>query len=127
MLMQLRSSLVLLSGSAALAGCASVAVSNDAIETNTAQALGLQKGAFVISDRVDDGVKSSYNVKTGKGKSYSCYVTGGVSVVGRVVSDAICTETNSKGTKTAATPAAPQTQPVQKDCNALLKAAGKCS
>ena len=41
-------------------GCASVAVSNDAIEQNTAQALGLAKGTFTISDRVDDGVKAAW-------------------------------------------------------------------
>ena len=68
-------------------GCASFAVSNDAIEQNTAQALGLAKGTFTISDRVDDGVKASYSVKTNTGKQYACYVTGGVSIVGRVVSD----------------------------------------
>ena len=39
---------------AAFAGCASVAVSNDAIEQNTAFALGVPKGTFTISDRVDD-------------------------------------------------------------------------
>ena len=50
-------------------GCASVAVSNDAIEQNTAQALGLAKGTFTISDRVDDGVKASYSVKTNTGTS----------------------------------------------------------
>ena len=44
------------------AGCASVAVSNNAIEQNTAFALGLEKGMFTISDRVDDGIKSSYAV-----------------------------------------------------------------
>lgn len=69
-----------------------MAVSNNAIEQNTASALGLEKGTFTISDRVDDGVKSSYAVKTNSGKKYSCYVTGAVSVMGRVVSDAVCNE-----------------------------------
>lgn len=83
-----RAALPLLAMAALLAtGCASVAVSNDAIEQNTAQALGLAKGTFTISDRVDDGVKASYSVKTNTGKQYACYVTGGVSIVGRVVSD----------------------------------------
>ena len=60
-----RAALPLLAMAALLAsGCASVAVSNDAIEQNTAQALGLAKGTFTISDRVDDGVKASYSVKT---------------------------------------------------------------
>ena len=106
---------------AALAsGCASVAVSNDAIEQNTAQALGLAKGSFTIADRVDDGVKASYTVKTNTGKQYACYVTGTVSVVGRVVSDPVCTDT-SKGPKGAS-----GTGAASGSCNALLKAAGKC-
>ncbi|MFN3468113.1 MAG: hypothetical protein ACK4Z7_00280 [Novosphingobium sp.] len=106
---------------AALAsGCASVAVSNDAIEQNTAQALGLAKGSFTIADRVDDGVKASYTVKTNTGKQYACYVTGTVSVVGRVVSDPVCSEVG-KGGKPAAGAAA-----AGGSCNALLKAAGKC-
>ena len=101
-------------------GCASVAVSNDAIEQNTAQALGLAKGSFTITDRVDDGVKASYAVKTNTGKQYSCYVTGGVSVVGRVVSDSMCTELGKAGKQPASSTAGAAS------CNALLKAAGKC-
>lgn len=102
------------------AGCASFAVSDDAIERNTAQALGLAKGSFTIADRVDDGVKASYTVKTKTGKQYACYVTGSVSQLGRAVSDAICSEVG-KGGKPAAGAAA-----ADKSCNALLKAAGKC-
>lgn len=102
------------------AGCASVAVSNNAIEQNTASALGLEKGTFTISDRVDDGVKSSYAVKTNSGKKYSCYVTGTVSVMGRVVSDAVCNEVGKPAKQAAGTGSAGGS------CNALLKAAGKC-
>ena len=101
-------------------GCASVAVSNDAIEQNTAQTLGLAKGSFTITNRTDDGVKASYAVKTNAGKQYSCYVTGGVSIVGRVVSDPICTELG-KGSKPAISATAGNAS-----CNALLRAAGKC-
>ncbi len=106
-----------------IVGCASVAVSNDAIERNTAMTLGLAKSSFTISDRVDDGIKSSYSVKTHAGKQYSCYVTGTVSVTGRVVSDAIC--------QALAQPQAqgkPKSMPIGggAPCNALLKAAGKC-
>ena len=100
------------------AGCASVAVSNNAIEQNTAFALGLEKGMFTISDRVDDGIKSSYAVKTNSGKKYSCYVTGTVSVIGRVVSDAVCNEVGK--------PAKQAADKGNSSCNALLKAAGKC-
>ena len=107
-----------------VSGCASVAVTGDAIETNTAHALGVDKGTFTISDRVDEGVKTTYNVKTNAGKRYSCYVTVKVSVMGRIVSDAMCNEIKSgkqaSGSAGAAAGAAPA-------CNALLKAAGKCS
>ncbi len=116
-----RTMLVSLTALAALtAGCASVAVSNDAIENNTAVTLGLQKGSFTISDRVDEGVKSSYSVRTNTGKRYSCYVTGTVSYMGRVVSDALCNEAG----KPAQT--APSSGATGGSCNALLKAAGRC-
>lgn len=113
-------------------GCASMAVSNDAIEQNTAFALGLEKGTFAISNRVDEGIKSTYSVKTDTGKKYSCYVTGAVSIAGRVVSDAICNEIG-KPTEMAkpaeigkpAKPAKPKNG-TGASCNALLKAAGKC-
>ena len=107
---------------ASAAGCASVAVSNNAIEQNTAFALGLPKSSFTISDRVDDGVKSSYVVKTNAGKQYSCYVTGAVGITGPVVSDAIC---QAQQGKSSAKPAA-STGGSAASCNALLKAAGKC-
>ncbi len=109
---------VLLTG--LVAGCASVAVNNDAIEKNTASALGLEKGSFTISNREDDGIKTSYLVKTNAGTKYTCYVTGTVSVVGRVVSDAICTEMNKSGNQ-------PSGSGTSTACNALLKAAGKCN
>ena len=63
--------------------------------------------------------KSSYAVKSTAGSKYSCYVTGTVSVMGRVVSDPVC---NEKGK-----PAKPITATSSTSCNALLKAAGKCN
>ena len=102
-----------------VAGCASVAVTSDAIEKNTAFALGLDKGTFTISNRENDGVKSTYLVNTNAGKKYTCYVTGTVSVIGRVVSDAVCNEVGRPAKQASGT----KTQ----SCNALLKAAGKCT
>jgi len=102
------------------AGCASVAVTDDAIEQRTSTALSLTPSSFKVSNRVNEGVKTTYQVTTSMGRQYSCYVTGGVSVAGRMVSDAICTD--MPGTVAAgAAPAAPAP-----NCNALLKAAGKC-
>lgn len=108
------------------AGCASVAVSGDAIERNTASALGIDRSTFTIADRVDDGVKTSYAVKTNAGKNYACYVTGTISVTGRVVSDAICNELGktAKQTNTSSTPTA--TNAAGTSCNALLRAVGRC-
>jgi hypothetical protein len=99
-----------------LAGCASVAVTEDALEKNTSHALGLEKGSFVITNREDSGMKTTYNVKTNSGKNYSCYVMGQVSIVGRIVSDAMCTEMRKSGSSDAP----------KKPCDALSKAAGKC-
>ncbi|MBX9705989.1 MAG: hypothetical protein K5Q00_07010 [Gammaproteobacteria bacterium] len=105
------------------AGCASVAVTEDAIVQNTATALSLDKSAFTVTNRVDNGIKTTYNVKTVTGKNYSCYVTGTVSYVGRSVSDAICSEVGvvQQPGSTTTTPA-----PAPKTCDALSKAAGKC-
>lgn len=105
---------------ALLSSCASVAVQDNAIETNTASSLGLEKGTFKISDRQDDGIKTTYTVQTNSGKKYSCYVTGTISVVGRTVSDAVCQEIGRSSAK--------QTSgDTNTPCNALLKAAGKCN
>ena len=112
---------------AVCAGCASVAVTNDAIEERTAFALSLSKGAFNITNRVDDGLRSSYSVTTNSGKKYNCYVSGTVSVVGRVVSDAICNEVGG-GVGVSGGPG--KTNPTgnasSAPCNDLLKAAGRC-
>ena len=111
------------------AGCASLAVSNDAIEERTAFALSLAKGAFNITNRVDDGLRSSYSVTTNSGKKYNCYVSGTVSVVGRVVSDAICNEIGGGGGVGVGVGAGkpnPTGNASSAPCNDLLKAAGRC-
>jgi hypothetical protein len=104
-----------------LSGCASIAVTDDAIERNTSVALGVPEGAFSITNRLDSGVKTTYDVTTKSGQHFSCYVTGGVGVTGRTVSDAIC---HPMSVATAATP--PQASASAAACNALLKAAGRC-
>ena len=106
-----------------LGACASMAVTGDVIVTNTSRALGLDKSQFTISDRADSGVQTTYAVHTKAGKSYSCYVTGTVSVTGRIVSDAICSEVARAGAGPAKTPSGPPKDP---NCNALLRAAGRC-
>lgn len=75
----------------AASGCASMAVTDQAIVDRTAFALGLDKSAFTISGRVDEGTTTRYAVKTRSGQEYNCFVGGSFSVVGRSVSEAICT------------------------------------
>jgi hypothetical protein len=77
--------------SMALSGCASVAVTDQAIVDRTAFALGLDKSAFTISNRVDEGTTTRYAVKTKAGQDYNCFVGGSFSVLGRTVSEAVCT------------------------------------
>jgi hypothetical protein len=72
-------------------GCASMAVTDQAIVDRTAFALGLDKAAFTISGRVDEGTTTRYAVKTKAGQEYNCFVGGSFSVMGRSVSEAICT------------------------------------
>ena len=107
-------------------GCASVAVNEASLEQRTAHALGLAASDFTISDRSDSGIRTDYLATTKTGQKYSCYVTGTFSVVGRVVSDAMCTQQKSAGGKAAPAPAAKAGKPAAANCNALLKAAGKC-
>ncbi len=120
--MRFRSSFALFLVATLSTGCASMAVTDDAIVTNTSRALGLDRSQFTISDRADSGVQTTYMARTKTGKTYSCYVEGSISVVGRVVSDALCREMSKTGTPVP--PAAnPQSDPA---CNALLRAAGRC-
>lgn len=99
-----------------LAGCASMAVTRGDLQQKTSIALDVPMGSFTIYDRQDSGVETKYKVKTQKGSKYSCYVTGSISVVGRIVSDPVCSPLSK--TKTSQN---------KKPCNALLKAAGRCN
>lgn len=77
---------------ALLAGCASIAVTDDAIVDRTAFALGLNKGDFTVSNRVDDGTTTRYSVRTKSGQEYHCFVGGSIGLLGRAVSEAICSK-----------------------------------
>ena len=58
------------------------------IEERTAFVLGPQRGSLTISDRRDDGVRTTYTVRSERGDQFNCHVTGIVSVSGRIISDA---------------------------------------
>lgn len=78
----------------AIAGCASMAVTDEAIVDRTAFALGLNKGDITVSNRQNDGTTTRYNVRTKSGQEYNCFIGGSFNVLGRSVSEAIC---NKKG------------------------------
>lgn len=80
-----------LASTLAAAGCASIAVTDEAIVDRTAFALGLAKGDFTISNRTDEGTTTRYSVRTKTGQEFNCYVGGSISVMGRTVSEALCT------------------------------------
>lgn len=73
-------------------GCASIAVTDEALVDRTAFALGLGKGDFTISNRVDEGTTTRYSVKAKSGQEFNCFVGGSIGVLGRVVSEAVCTK-----------------------------------
>lgn len=76
----------------AITGCASVAVTDDALVTRTAFALGLERDSFTIENRVDDGHTTRYSVRTKQGVQHNCFVGGAIGITGRVVSEAICSK-----------------------------------
>lgn len=93
---------LLLGGLAAalMSGCAAMAVKEDALYERTEVALGLERADFTISNRKDSSIRTDYVATTKAGKVFNCYVGGGMSIFGRVVTEAICTE---KGKPSSAT------------------------
>ena len=75
-----------------MTGCASLAVTDTRLEQNTAFSLGLGASDFTISNRLNDGLRTTYSVTTKTGREYNCYVMGTVGITGRNVSDAVCSE-----------------------------------
>lgn len=76
----------------AAAGCASLAVTDEAIVDRTAFALGLPKGEFTVSNRQNEGTTTRYSVRTKSGQEYNCFVGGSINVLGRSVSEAVCSK-----------------------------------
>jgi hypothetical protein len=74
------------------AGCASTMVSNDMLADRAAFALGLSKADITVSNRSDEGTSTRYQVRTKSGQEHHCTVGLGLSVLGRQVSDALCSK-----------------------------------
>ena len=82
--------------SALLSGCAlNQGLNSDMITQRTSFALGLTSDQFAISNRIDDGVRTDYNVETKSGKKYMCFVVSVPSMTGRVVMEATCNQLNN--------------------------------
>lgn len=111
---------------ALLTGCAAT-IDQSGLEQRTAQAIGRTVGQFTISDRSEEtGGRINYSVQTRDGAAYRCYLYGvtgfqkAMSFGQTPHSDAICTAmVGSKGSASAPKAAGPE-------CNALLRAAGRC-
>lgn len=126
----------LVAAMAFLTGCAST-LDQAGLEQRTAQAIGRTAGQFTITDRQEEtGGRINYTVNTRDGASYRCYLYGATDFQKAMSfgqtphSDAICTAmVGSAGNGGAQAPAAaaqPQGRAAPKECNALLRTAGRC-
>jgi hypothetical protein len=126
-----------------ISGCAAT-IDQSGIEQRTAQAIGRAAGQFSIADRTEEtGGRINYTVNTRDGATYRCYLYGATGFQRAMSfgqtphSDAICTAmVSGQGAGTGASqqaPAAGTTAPspgnnrgAAKECNALLRTAGRC-
>ena len=120
---------------ALLAGCAAT-ISQDALEQRTAQAIGRTVGQFAITDRSEEtGGRINDTVNTRDGAAYRCYLYGATGLQNAVTfgqtphSDAICTAMaggqRASGNDGPAA-AGQRGRSAGGNCNALLRAAGRC-
>lgn len=123
---------------ALLSGCAST-LDQRGLEQRTGQAIGRSVGQFTITDREEEtGGRINYTVNTLDGMAYRCYLYGATGFQKAMSfgqtphSDAVCTAMvagkNSSTSPGATAPAAPAARgrSAAPECNALLKAAGRC-
>ena len=109
-----------------LSACAAT-ISQDGLEQRTSAAIGRNVGSFTIAKTGEEtGGRINYTAKTQDGVTYQCYMysaTGfqkAMSFGQTPHSDAICTQMVRGG------PAAGADSKPAPNCNALLKAAGRC-
>lgn len=73
-----------------LAGCASLAVTSEALEKRAAEALGQPPRCFTISQCEDENATTRYTVVTRQGQRCRCFVGGSFNVLGRSAFEAAC-------------------------------------
>lgn len=112
-----------------LLGACAATIDQSGIDQRTSLAIGREVGTFTISDRNEEsGGRVNYTVKARDGSVFKCYLYSPTGFQRAMTfgqtphSDAICTPFGKSGAA-AATPAAPA---AGGQCNALLKAAGRC-
>ena len=120
---------------ALLTGCAAT-IDQDGLEQRTAQAIGRPAGQFTITDRSEEtGGRINYTANTRDGKAYRCYLYGATGFQKAMSfgqtphSDAICTAmAGARGRSGQQGPAAAGQggRNAGAECNALLRAAGRC-
>lgn len=105
---------------AAPQGCAalgaSFAVGDGSLTPGTETAIGLPSSECTISDRADEGVTARYKARTRSGKTYSCFVGGSLTGIGKSVPEAVCPPLD--GSAPAERPRTP--------CDAPSRAAKRC-
>ena len=115
-------------------GCAST-LDQEGLEQRTGQAIGRPLDQFTITDRKEEtGGRINYTVNTRDGAVYRCYLHGATGFQKAMSfgqtphSDAICTAMVDGRTPSTrgATPPDPRGRPAGRECNALLRAAGRC-
>jgi hypothetical protein len=111
-----------------LAGCAAT-IDQGGIEQRTSLAIGRDVGSFTLSERIEEtGGRINYTARTQDGAVYKCYLYSATGLQRTMSfgqtphSDAICTPFGKAGAATTA----PAAQKGGGQCNALLKAAGRC-
>ena len=109
-----------------LSACAAT-IGQDGLEQRTSAAIGRDVGSFTITKTGEEsGGRINYTARTRDGVAYQCYMysaTGfqkAMSFGQTPHSDAICTQMGRGG------PAAGADSKPPANCNALLKAAGRC-
>jgi hypothetical protein len=134
--MHLRSFTPIVAALALLTGCAST-LDQQGLEQRTAQAIGRTVGQFTILDSTEEaGGRINYTVKTRDGAAYRCYIYGATGFQRAMSfgqtphSDAICTamvgSTSQRDTPKGGAAPSPRGRSPGQECNALLRAAGRC-
>ena len=105
--------------SSMLAACGTVGnsvISDKNLQQKSSIALNTNPENIRISNRRSDGLDSVRFTATANGRSHQCYIT---TVMGAISSDAVCSAGNGNQSTSSV-------KATNQQCNALLKAAGRC-